>query len=130
MSIAAPDASATDFIPGTIVKRSLGGWYGWLYCHMGIYVGGGQVIHFNGEKQKTRNAVLRKDSLAKFADGRPVKAHAVPRNAAHARAVCAEAERLLRAEQNDFNNRYHFVSNNCESFCVNCFEVGYVQVEE
>ncbi len=130
MSTAVQTSTATEFVPGTILKRSLGGWYGWIYCHMGIYVGDGRVIHFNGEKQKSRNAVLRKDSLAKFADGRPVKVHAVPRNDAHARAVCAEAERLLREEQNDFNNRYHFVSNNCESFCVNCFEVRYVLAEE
>jgi hypothetical protein len=119
-----------DFEPGSILKRSLGGWYGWLYCHMGVYVGGGMVIHFNGEKQKSRNAVLRKEPLARFAQGKPVRLHAAPRNAAHARAVCAAAEQHLRDAENGFNNRYDFVRNNCENFCVNCFEVRYVLAEE
>jgi hypothetical protein len=119
-----------DFAPGSIIKRPLNGWYGRLYCHMGVYVGNGMVIHFNGEKQKTRNAVLRKDPLQAFADGKPVKVHAAPQNAAHARAICEEANRIYQDAQNAFNNNYDFVRNNCESFCVNCFEVRYALAEE
>jgi Lecithin retinol acyltransferase len=116
--------------PGTIVKRPLGGLAGWLYCHMGVYVGDDTVIHFNGEKQKSRNALLRKDRLAAFAGGKPITVHAAPRNAAHGEAICAEAERLYQDAQNAFNNQYHTVHNNCESFCVSCFEVRYRLVEE
>lgn len=119
-----------NFEPGSIIKRPLGGLYGLFYCHMGVYVGDGMVIHFNGEKQKTRHAVLRKDTLERFAEGRTVKLHAAPKNAAHARAVCEEADRHYRDEQNGFNNCYDFVSNNCESFCVRCFEVQNVLAEE
>ncbi len=118
------------FEPGSIIKRPLGGWYGRLYCHMGVYVGAGMVIHFNGEKQKTRNAVLRRDSLEKFADGKPVKLHAAPKNAAHGQAICVAAEQHYQDEQNGYNNRYDFVRNNCESFCVHCFEVPYILAEE
>jgi hypothetical protein len=119
-----------DFVPGSILKRPLGGWYGWLYCHMGVYVGDGMIVHFNGEKQKTRNAVLRKETLERFADGRPVRLHAAPKNAAHGQAICAAAERYYQDEQNGFNNHYDFIRNNCESFCVNCFEVQYLLAEE
>jgi Lecithin retinol acyltransferase len=119
-----------NFEPGSILKRPLDGLYGWFYCHMGVYVGGGMVIHFNGEKQKTRHAVLHRATLEKFADGKPVTLHAAPKNAAHAQAVCAAAERHCHDEQNGFNHRYDFVSNNCESFCVRCFEVQYVLAEE
>ena len=41
-----------QFEPGSILKRRLGGWYGQVYYHMGVYVGDGMVVHFNGEKQK------------------------------------------------------------------------------
>jgi Lecithin retinol acyltransferase len=119
-----------SFEPGSILKRRLGGWYGQLYYHMGVYVGDGLVIHFNGEKQKTRHAVLRQDRLDTFADGKPVKLHAAPKNRAHARAVCEAALRHYQDEQNAFNNRYDFVCNNCESFCVHCFEVQYLMAEE
>jgi hypothetical protein len=119
-----------NFAPGSIIKRSLGGWSGLLYCHMGVYIGDGMVIHFNGEKQKTRNAVLRKDTLEKFAAGKPVRLHAAPKNAAHAQAICAAALRHYQDEQNGFNNCYDFVHNNCENFCVHCFEVQYILAEE
>ena len=119
-----------NYEPGTILKRPLGGLAGWLYSHMGVYVGDGTVIHFNGEKQKSRGAVLRRDTLDAFAAGRPVKLHAAPRNAHHGRAICEEAERLYQDAQNLFNHRYDWVYNNCESFCVSCFEARYRLVEE
>jgi len=47
------------------------------------------VIHFSGEKQKTPDAVLRRDTLADFAAGRAVRVHAVPRNPARRCGRCA-----------------------------------------
>ena len=55
-----------------------------------------------------------------FADGKPVKLHAAPKNAAHAQAICEAALGHYEDERNGFNNRYDFVRNNCESFCVHC----------
>jgi hypothetical protein len=119
-----------NFEPGSIVKRPLSGFWGVFYCHMGVYVGDGMVIHFNGEKQKSRNARLCRDSLEKFAAGKPVMLHATPKNAAHGRATCAEALARFYEEQNGFNDCYDFAHNNCESFCVRCFEVRYALTEE
>jgi hypothetical protein len=47
-----------DFEPGTILKRPLGGPAGWLFSHLGVYVGDDVVIDFSGEKQKTPDAVV------------------------------------------------------------------------
>jgi hypothetical protein len=54
-----------------------------------------------------------------------VGVHAAPRNAAHAAAFCDAAERLYRDADNRFNDRYHWVCNNCESFCVSYYEAPY-----
>ena len=120
-----PRVQAIDLFAGSIIARPVGGLWGLFYDHMGIYVGDDTVIHFNGETKKSIGAVLRKDSLDGFASGYDVRLHASPRNEAHARAVCAEAERLYRAERNRFNRRYDMVVNNCEDFCTTCYEVAY-----
>lgn len=112
-------------VPGTIIKRPLGGLWGLFYSHMGIYVGADSVIHLNGETKGNRNAWVRKDTLAAFAAGRRVSIHAAPKNPAHGRAVRQEAERVLRDGANAFNARYDFALNNCEDFCVACYEVQY-----
>jgi hypothetical protein len=118
-----------NFEPGSIIKRSLGGWCGLFYYHMGVYIGDGAVIHFNGEKPKSKSARVCKDTLEQFTAGKPVKLHAAPRNAVHAQAICTAALAHYQNEQNGFNDRYDFFNNNCESFCVSCYEVGYVVSE-
>ena len=40
--------------PGTILKRPIGGFFGILFSHTGVYIGNGVVIHFNGEKKEKR----------------------------------------------------------------------------
>jgi len=92
---------------------------------MGVYMGEHTVIHFNGEKKKTRDGVVRKETLEQFAAGFTVKLHASPKNTDHAKAVCDAAERLFRNSTNEYNNQYHFAFNNCEDFCVACYEVRY-----
>jgi hypothetical protein len=118
------------FKRGSIVKRPLQGWYTWfswivgVYWHMGVYVGDGMAVHFNGEKSST-NARVCRDTLEAFSAGERVVLHAGPRNRRHGEAVCAEAERLLEQSSNSFNNKYSFSFNNCEDFCVTCYEVDY-----
>jgi hypothetical protein len=122
------------FARGSIVKRPLHGWYtrlSWIlgvYWHMGIYIGEGMVVHFNGEKSST-NARVCSDSLEVFAAGERVVLHAGPRNIRHGEAICAEALRVLHHSNNSFNNHYSFPFNNCEDFCVACYEVDYASPE-
>ncbi len=115
---------------GSIIKRRLRGWYTrytWLLgvqWHMGIYVGQGQVIHFNGE-WSSANAMVCKESLQQFANGERLFIHAAPKDNHHAAAVCARAERILSGHDHAFNNKYSFVFNNCEDFSVTCFRTRY-----
>ena len=110
--------------PGSIVKRRLTGFAGLFFYHMGVYVGNDTVVHFGGER-KFAQAILLRESLAAFAAGKPVVVHAPPRNPAHARAVCAEAERLYTDTQNCFNHCYDFAFKNCEDFCITTYQVAY-----
>lgn len=110
---------------GSIIKRRLDSFWGLFYCHMGIYVGDDEVIHFCGMKKKQRGARVRRDSLKEFADGQEVLLHEAPESDSHGRAVCRAAEHLYRHRHNGFDGRYEFAWNNCEDFCVACFEVSY-----
>jgi hypothetical protein len=47
--------------------------FGRLYCHHGIYIGNGQVIHFTSDRSKdTASARVRVSTLAEFADGHEI----------------------------------------------------------
>jgi len=72
-----------SFGPGTILKRRLGGLFGLFYSHMGVYIGNGRVVHFNGETKNSWNAVLRTDTLQEFVNGQAVSVHAVPKSWRH-----------------------------------------------
>lgn len=114
---------------GSIIRRKLTGWWGFAYCHMGVYVGNGEVIHFNGERKKHRGARLRRDTVEEFSSGQRIVVHTAPRSQHHAAAVVAAAERELASRENRFNARYSFAWNNCEDFCVACFQENYATVE-
>ena len=111
-----------ELLPGSILSRSLPGFLGLFYVHMGIYLGNDTVIHYKGERKSRRNALLNKDSLHAFAEDYEVTVHAPPKNPDHAHRVCAEADKLYHMAVNDYNHRYHFMLNNCEDFCVHCYE--------
>ncbi|NUM34239.1 MAG: lecithin retinol acyltransferase family protein, partial [Candidatus Brocadiae bacterium] len=40
------------FVPGSIIKRPVNGFWGLFYNHMGIYIGNDEVVHFSGESKK------------------------------------------------------------------------------
>ncbi len=109
---------------GSILSRDLSGAAGIIYNHVGIYVGRGFVVHFNGEGFGCSDAKIRKDKLAAFADGHEVHVYAAPENAEHGEAVKREAEGYWRNRGNEFNGRYSFIFKNCEDFCCACFNVG------
>ncbi len=114
------------FQPGSIIKRPLEGFfYGMLYDHMGIYIGNNEVIHFNGHNKKDHSARIRVDSVQRFAAGQKVALHAAPKNRTHGSAVCKKAKLILRNYQNGYDGKYGFATNNCEDFCIDCYEVNY-----
>ena len=115
------------FVPGSIIKRRMTGVFGILFHHMGIYVNNDMVIHFTGEKKrgKAQNILICKDTLQTFTESCEIKLHTAPKNFYHAKAVCEEANRLLRDKNNRYNHQYSFVFNNCEDFCIACYEVQY-----
>lgn len=108
---------------GTILRRPLGGWAGWLFFHWGVYVGEGLVIHYEGEGKKDWGTVVRLDSLSDFANGRPELVSVVqrPRSRQQGEAIRDRAYvEYRRGTANGFNGRYHFAFRNCQDFCNWC----------
>ena len=112
---------AKQFPVGSILRRPIGGWSGLVFCHEGILMESGEVIHFNGESKGDTQAVLRQDSLEEFASGQPIHCHQKPRDLTHAGQICGKANELLHDPENAFNGRYGIVVNNCQDFCRLCF---------
>lgn len=86
------------------------------YVHHGIYVGGGRVIHYGGFDRHFRRQPVEEVSLDEFTRGRclVVKSWVAPKFTG---AECVERARSRLGE-----NRYRFLSNNCEHFCEWCIE--------
>jgi len=86
------------------------------YVHHGIYVGAGRVIHYGGFDGHFRRQPVEEVSLDEFTRGRglTVKPWATPR---YTGAAC-----VARARSRLGENRYRFLSNNCEHFCDWCIE--------
>src|SRR5262245_58893457 len=80
----------------------------WGYDHHGIYLRAGRVIHYAGFKGLLRRGPVEEISLEEFAGGREVIVKATVREAA------------TRARSRLGENRYSFVSNNCEHFAEWC----------
>ncbi len=118
-----------DYPIGSILRRRLGGALGLLCWHWGIYVGDDLVIQFNGERKKQLSAGIRKDTVGEFSLGRTIYVHACPSNGAHGHAIHEETFRLhVLAGRNRFNGSYDFAFNNCQDFCMQCYEVDYEPV--
>jgi hypothetical protein len=86
------------------------------YAHHGVYVGAGAVVHYGAYASLWPRGPVEEISLARFADGHPVRVRAGSREA------LPGAEIVRRAHSRLGENRYRFFSNNCEHFsewCVN-----------
>jgi hypothetical protein len=118
-SLISPQPTTVDFVPGSILKRRLNGGLGYLFWHMGVYIGSNRVVHFNGETKKNGDAKIVCEDLAVFAGGFDVFLHATPSDGS---AVCETANRLLLQEENGYDGKYSFLFNNCEDFAVACFD--------
>ena len=106
---------------GDIIFRPLDGVPGFAnYCHYGVYVGKGEVIHFTTTGEK---GSLEKVSLAIFKDGKQVgiqtdfSSH--ERNSKRDTAMKAIVIFYDEEELNDWTT-YDYMSNNCEHFANYC----------
>ena len=86
----------------------------WGFVHHGLYVGNGRVIHYAGFKAWLRRGPVEEVALAEFAGGRPVQVH-TPIAARYAGLAAVRRARSRLGE-----NRYGFLSNNCEHFVEWC----------
>ncbi len=89
---------------------------GWFYSHHGIYVGNGEVIHFDSSVKTKFSARIRRANLSLFGGGGKVRAVKY-RNCDPADVVIARAETLL---QGAAGVRYDLLLNNCEHFATYC----------
>jgi Lecithin retinol acyltransferase len=86
------------------------------FAHHGIYVGGGNVVHYGALARQFRRAPVAEASLAFFAHGRAVlvRPHSAPR------FDCQEVIRRARSRLRE--DRYGLLRNNCEHFCEWCVQ--------
>ncbi|AGW90945.1 MULTISPECIES: lecithin retinol acyltransferase family protein [Cupriavidus] len=84
------------------------------YTHHGIYVGGGQVIHYGGFDHSAKRRPIEYIALRAFAAGKAIKIQAEPD------AAYAGIEVVQRAKSRLGEDQYQFLTNNCEHFCTWC----------
>jgi hypothetical protein len=84
------------------------------YTHHGIYVGAGQVVHYQGLSSSLRRGPVAKVGLAEFSHGHPVRVHG------EADVAYAGIEVAARACSRLGEDAYDVLRNNCEHFCSWC----------
>ena len=87
--------------------------------HHGIYVGKGEVIHYTGStKASGADATIRKDTVEKFADGRPIEV--VPDDESCWSPEKAVAYAFVCWKNWESWPAYNLMKNNCEHFVNFC----------
>jgi hypothetical protein len=84
------------------------------YSHHGVYVGHGWVVHYSGLSEFWQCGPVEEVSLARFANGHPV------RIVHHAQSPYLAEEIVGRARSRLGENDYRLLTNNCEHFCNWC----------
>ena len=84
------------------------------YTHHGIYVGAGQVVHYDGLSLSLRRGRVVKVPLAEFAQGQPVRIYD------EANVAYCGIEVVARALSRLGEDAYDVLRNNCEHFCSWC----------
>lgn len=84
------------------------------YTHHGIYVGGGDAVHYAGLSLSLQRGPVQKVSLEQFAAGHPlwIKRTTCPKYSGQ--------ETAQRACSRLGEDRYRLATNNCEHFCEWC----------
>lgn len=84
-----------------------------LYVHHGIYVGGGQVIHYSGFSSRLRAGPVEKVSLVEFAQGWGIRVRTD--------AARYDGQQIIaRAQIRLGEQHYRLLTNNCKHFCDWC----------
>jgi hypothetical protein len=84
------------------------------YLHHGIYVGGGQVVHYSGFAHRLRRGPVEEVSLARFGRGGPIWVKSTRPAEFDAREVIARARSRIGEDC------YRLLTNNCEHFSEWC----------
>ena len=84
------------------------------FVHHGIYVGGGNVVHYKSVVRHLRRIPVEEVSLASFAQGCGIWVRA------HAELRFDRTEVTRRARSRLGESRYRIFTNNCEHFCEWC----------
>ncbi|WP_321931984.1 lecithin retinol acyltransferase family protein [Paraburkholderia guartelaensis] len=84
------------------------------YTHHGIYVGAGQVVHYDGLSSSLRRGPVAKVSLVEFSNGYPVCLHN------DVDVTYSSMEIAARACSRIGEDAYDVLRNNCEHFCSWC----------
>jgi hypothetical protein len=85
------------------------------YCHHGVYVGKGRVVHYSGFSGGFWQCGLVEEvSLSRFSIGHPVGI------VEHVKSAYSPEEVVRRARSRLGENDYRVLTNNCEHFCNWC----------
>jgi hypothetical protein len=84
------------------------------YCHHGIYVGNGKVVHYAGLAGSLHRSPVEEITIARFAAGHQTWM----KPSLSARFVGEDAVRRARSRLGE--NCYRVLTNNCEHFCTWC----------
>lgn len=87
-----------------------------IYTHHGIYIGNGEVIHFNSTIKTKMSAVICKTTLEDFAKGQTIEV--IP----HTNRPYSRKESVRRAKSYVGKKGYNLITNNCEHFVNHCIE--------
>lgn len=84
-----------------------------FYMHHGIYLGGGEVIHYSGIRRSLKPGPIEVTNLQSFANGKPLWI---------LQEACrySSDEIVSRARSRIGESKYKILSNNCEHFCSWC----------
>lgn len=84
------------------------------YCHHGIYIGQGKVVHYAGFSSSFHRGPVEELSVAHFAANRQIFVQSAP-NQRYSREVVVQRARSRLGE-----HHYRLLTNNCEHFCNWC----------
>ena len=84
-----------------------------FYTHHGIYLGGGEVVHYSGLSRSLRPGPIEVINLENFSNGKPLWVIQEPRH-------YSSDEIITRARSRIGETQYKILSNNCEHFCSWC----------
>lgn len=104
-----PQSESADFPLGSHITTPRCG-----YLHHGIYVGGGNVVHYSGSTRGFYTGPVEEVPVDRFAAGRPIWVKV------HTFIEFDPSEVIQRARSRVGENHYRIFSNNCEHFCEWC----------